>query len=241
MRIALCLSGLPRCYNYHPESLLGLFEPHTVDVFMHHWDDDLTDEQKADIQRIWQPRAVVFEPQPRDLFRSWTERTHHLRAAGRPHGNTFPMWYSVHQANELRREWQAQQGWVYDAVCRARTDLWANSSWTVALERIQANQVIVSHERHYDGGYNDTIALGDSASMDLYSGLWSWFPEALAQNRRFGYEVMLRDYLDNCAKLQVLPVPVQIKIMRPQDLGRRYEDVEWNANTPPPDNDLVRA
>lgn len=239
MRIALCLSGLPRCYDYHSETLLKLFEPYTVDVFAHHWSDHVSEQQQQDIQRVWQHRAVMFETQPADLFASWTERTRYLRSAGRPHGNTFPMWYSVYQANELRRQWEQQQGWTYDVVCRARTDLWANSHWTQALEQIRPNQVTLSHERHYDGGYNDTIALGDSASMDRYSAVWTWFPTALENKCEFGYERMLRHYLDNWSGLTVTQVPVQIKIMRPGDQYKTYDQVEWNANEPPPNHVLV--
>lgn len=241
MKIALCISGLPRCYNYHPETLLDLFEPYPVDVFMHLWSDDITKEQRQDIQEIWQPTAIIFENQPKGLFQDWSHKTQHLRAAGRQHANTFPMWYSVYQANELKRQWEQRQGFTYQAVCRARTDLWANSRWTQALDAIKPDQVTLSHERHYDGGYNDTIALGDSASMDRYSGVWTWFPVALANSCVFGYEKMLREYLDRWAQVAVTQVPVSVKIMRPQDRYKTYDQVEWNANPPPPDHDLIRT
>lgn len=239
MRIALCLSGLPRCYDYHPESLLQLFEPHQVDVFAHHWSDALDEQQKKKIQDIWGHRAVMFEPQPYALFADWTQRTYHLRTAGRAHGNTFPMWYSIYHANELKRQWEQQQGWTYDAVCRARTDLWANGRWTAALDRIRPNQVILSHERHYDGGYNDTIALGDSASMDRYSAVWTWFPKALENGCVFGYEVMLRQYIDQWSGLTVAQVPIQSKVMRPGDRHKTYDQVDWNARPSPPNHQLI--
>lgn len=240
MRIALCISGLPRCYNYHPKTLLNLFEPYSVDVFMHLWSDHITSSQQQEIQDIWQPKNIIFENQPKNLFEDWYKKTYHLRTAGRPHNNTFPMWYSVYKANELKCQWEKQNKYTYDAVCRARTDLWANSRWTKALEFTKSDQIILPHERHYDQGYNDTIALGNSISMDKYSGMWTWFPIALANNSVFGYEVMLREYLDNWVALAITQIPISIKIMRPHDIYNTYDQVEWGANPPPIDSDLIR-
>lgn len=241
MRIALCLSGLPRCYDYKPETLLNLFHPYTVDVFCHLWDDHLPKDDCERLQNIWQPKKSLFEKQElyRNFFDYWTHKTEHLKAPGRYHSNTFPMWYSIYKANELKSLYEQENDFVYDVVCRARTDVWARTNWHSSLERIQHNKLIVIHERHYDG-YNDTMAMGTSETMNKYCNLWRWFPVAVENSVEIGYETMLKEYIDQWVKLEVEQSYIETRIMRPGDLHKSFEEIQWNANTPPPNHELIQ-
>lgn len=245
MKIALCLSGLPRCFDYHHDTYLNLFPPHKVDVFMHLWDDNLTDKMKDDLINAWKPNDIIFEHQPKELFSKWINDTHHIRAAGRFHGNAFPMRYSILKANQLKSNWEQKHGFKYDAVCKLRTDFWFKSTWTDALTKLEPNTIIIPGDFHhnsfqdYDGGYNDALALGDSESMDKFADIWNWFPTALEHKQVIGYEVMLRNYLDNWAKMQVKRHFLDFKIVRPDERFTPYEKLRGSTSIPPPDNEII--
>lgn len=228
MRIAVCLSGIPRCYDYHIDSIKNLFAPHQVDIFCHFWREELVPEDYSDLITAINPCAISLENQPTELFNQWYQTSLHLRGAGRPHNNVFPMWYSVYKANWLKRLHEQTHNFKYNAVCKARTDLWFPDTWTQALDHIADNTVIIPHDRHYDG-YTDVVAVGDSWSMDQYSDLWNYFPEFLRDNRTFTYEITLKYYLDEYVKLNVLQVPVDYRIVRPSMIDTPYHEISWNA------------
>ena len=232
MRIALCLSGKPRCYDYHWDTIKNLFSPHTVDVFAHFWEDEVSAEDKDWIFENYRPKLLLWEREPQEVFRRWHSDTAHNKAPGRDHYNTFPMRYSMFRANELKKQHENRYDFKYDAVCRARTDLWFQSDWNNALTQIKPDTVIIPHDRHYDGGYNDNIAVGDSASMDHYTYMWNWLSEALAIDIQYGIETMTREYLDNHTPCTVIQAPVQYKIIRPSHRTTAYENIPYNAYDP---------
>lgn len=248
MRIAICLSGLPRCYNYYHESILNFFSPHEVDVFMHLWGDHLTDSQKDELVQIWKPKSIRFDNQKSpefNEFRNWAHTVwkEGLRPAGRLPDPIWPMWYSVQEANELKKKFELENNFKYDVVCRLRTDMWfMNSTWTNSISKIAPKTIIVGNIRGYGGGIGDAVAMGDSKSMDAYSALYSlWLP--IAYYRGGGdyiqAELMLRDYLEQGLKYTVIREPINYKIPRPADKGKPYDEIGGNANPSPPDNILV--
>lgn len=232
MRIALCLSGKPRCYDYHWDSIKNIFHPHKVDVFAHFWEDEVTPEDKDWIFENYKPKLLLWEREPKDIFLKWYENTKNNKAPGRDHYSTFPMRYSMFRANELKKNFENRYNFKYDAVCRARTDLWFQTTWSGSLDKIKPNTIIIPHDRHYDGGYNDNIAVGDSPSMDYYSDMWNWLNEALAMGIQYGIETMTREYLDNHTPCIVVQEPVQYKIIRPSQKNSNYESIPYNAYEP---------
>lgn len=228
MKIALCLSGIPRCYDYHIDTIRDLFAPHQVDIFCHFWTDEMDQTDYGLIADAIQPRSIMFESSHAQLFHDWYLETVHLAVVGRSHERTFPMWYSVHQANKLKSDYEKTHDFRYDVVCKARTDLWFPHTWTDALEQIQPDTIVIPHDRHY-GGYTDVVAMGDSDSMDRYSDLWNWFWKFLVDGRSFGYETTLQYYLDEYQKLQVRQAYLDYRIVRPSMRHTAYHEISHNA------------
>ena len=228
MKIALCLSGIPRCYDYHIDTIRDLFSPHEVDMFCHFWNDEMDTADYSQIADAIRPSGIMFEPSHTQLFHDWYLSTVHLAVMGRTHERTFPMWYSVHQANRLKSEYEKTHDFRYDVVCKARTDLWFPHTWTDALALIQPDTIVLPHDRHY-GGYTDVVAMGDSQSMDHYSDLWNWFPRFLSDQRSFGYETTLQYYLDEYKQLTVKLAHLDYRIVRPRMKHAAYHEIPHNA------------
>lgn len=228
MKIALCLSGIPRCYDYHMDTIINLFAPHEVDIFCHFWNDEMDSTDYGQIAQAIRPRSLLYEPSYTPLFNDWYHATQQLAVVGRTHERTFPMWYSVNQCNRLKSEFERAYNFRYDVVCKARTDLWFPMAWTDALAQVQPGTIVIPHDRHY-GGYTDVIAMGDSYSMDRYSDLWNHFSRFLADQRSFGYETTLQYYLDEYQQLNVTQAYLDYRIVRPSMRHTAYHEIPHNA------------
>jgi hypothetical protein len=235
MRIAICLSGLPRCWDRHPNNLLKLFPGHDVDVFQHHWDDHIDDKIKNSIKNSWKPVKIKFEKQPEDIFQDLRSKSRHL-SFGRLNVNTFPMWMSIWSSDKLRREHEITTGIKYDSVLRSRTDHWTDGDWLKGFDKILENQnnLVLPTKNHYEG-YCDQIALGSSYSMSVYANLWLWIPEAIKLERKVAYEIMLKDYLDNFTKLKIYQEKINFKMMRPYHpkVNNWDQALDGSASVPP--------
>lgn len=91
---------------------------------------------------------------------------------------SLPMFYKIHDANRLKREFESLNGFKYDTVIRVRTD----------LEYKDLNEIVEISEGYHaddeistttnDSGreddlfLNDTFAIGSSASMDVYANVF---------------------------------------------------------------------
>jgi len=120
MKIALCLSGQPRCvkqgYEYHKKNLLDYYD---VDVFCHVWEAPGVEEVE-----LYQAIATMIEkPLTNDLSKytrvpppqpNWKVKD--------PARAAWNLTYSLMKANELCQSWEEK----YDWVIRSRYDFALN-------------------------------------------------------------------------------------------------------------------
>jgi len=120
MKIALCLSGQPRCvkqgYEYHKKNLLDRYD---VDVFCHVWEAPGVEEVE-----LYQAIATMIEkPLKNDLSKytrvpppqpNWKVKD--------PARAAWNLTYSLMKANELCQSWEEK----YDWVIRSRYDFALN-------------------------------------------------------------------------------------------------------------------
>jgi hypothetical protein len=76
--------------------------------------------------------------------------------------------------------------------------------------------------------------------MDKYADIWNWFPTALEHKQIIGYEVMLKNYLDNWAKVKVVRHFLDFNIVRPDERHTPYNKLRGGATVPPTNDDLIR-
>lgn len=141
MRVALCLSGLPR----FPEGYKGLEslkkhiklpEGSILEVFAHFWHD--SNARKETRTSGWDPGTFDGEKTSHHwigwLYDNFNVRRILLREQKilkpafwdptRHENNLRWAWYGIHAANKLKSDYEKNQGFKYDAVIRSRTDIY---------------------------------------------------------------------------------------------------------------------
>jgi len=191
MKIALCLSGQPRYidigYQYLYNNILSKYN---IDVFSHIWyDEELIDsdiefcirynrshkwEKDSDkkILNLYNPKKYIFESPKSFSVQPFTGANFELI---KPE-NVLSMFYSIEQANKLKKEYEKENNFRYDLVIRSRTD--------IILHNFNLNLNTVDKNKIYCYGLdqfmfentiicNDQFAFGSSEYMDIYSSLFS--------------------------------------------------------------------
>ena len=181
MRVALCLSGLPRneinalksqfiAYSAHlaPEDRIDVFGffwqgyPEGDDAFLDVIREQIAPHGQLVLTNSAPPYALPF------AFRGWTYPE--VPSVS----NTGSMWKGVEQADLLRRRYEQEHGFKYDLVMRSRPDFFFDG--IVHLHRLfRAAQdfVILPRNGHYRQGLNDKWAATSSDNMTLFCALHS--------------------------------------------------------------------
>jgi len=188
MKIALCLFGLVGgkegkdgkggnidytiAYKHYQKHIL---DKNDVDVFIHSWSVNLEKELKE----IYKPQKSIFQKQKRFAWFDRRNNDEKHRACSR--------WYGSKKTIELKKEYEIENGFVYDWVMVSRLDLafftdvifnrydpgyFYASHWNdvpnLKIGRLQANM-----ENHYEGtGFLDLWFFSNSEMMDKFSTLY---------------------------------------------------------------------
>jgi len=167
MKIALCLSGQPRCvkqgYEYHKKNLL---EHYDVDVFCHVWDSPGVEDVS-----VYAPVAAMIEkPLTNDLSKytrvpppqpNWKVKD--------PARAAWNLTYSLMKANELKIINEEETIISYDWVIRSRYDFAINL--TIPFTELDNSKLYIPNCRmtpQRDFG-NDQFAFSSSKNMDKYA------------------------------------------------------------------------
>lgn len=167
MKIALCLSGQPRCvkqgYEYHKKNLLDHYD---VDVFCHVWDSPGIEDVS-----VYAPVAAMIEkPLTNDLSKytrvpppqpNWKVKD--------PARAAWNLTYSLMKANELKIINEEETITSYDWVIRSRYDFALNV--VIPFAELDNTKLYVPNCRmtpQRDFG-NDQFAFSSSKNMDKYA------------------------------------------------------------------------
>lgn len=182
MRVALCLSGQVRALDANLHTILdNLVAPCDADVFCHFWDSGPGGRERAE-EAVARLRPKAFDIVEQIDFTLHPGRGHTPR--------TRSQFYSIKQANNLKRQIEAKENFVYDFVIRTRTDLLINkafrpeehnSSFIYArkkpIDKVVNGEFAWSYRPLADAlpgaerflFEDDMFFIANSANMDLYS------------------------------------------------------------------------
>lgn len=122
MRVAICLSGLPRFKPTVFESYRDfILQPYNADVFIHCW----ADESPGDVCEHYEPTVCHYEPQID--FSPMSASREGMFGHGRSSFGSMSMFYSLWRANRLKAEYEEKNGFKYDIVVRTRFDIGLDS------------------------------------------------------------------------------------------------------------------
>jgi hypothetical protein len=199
MKVALCLSGLSRSFIKGKYSYLQyLIEPLNADVFVHSWNDIMDSGRILNVSKYKKQTELndfkIFGDYLKDIK---LESFFNFQSKYNCIGNSFPMFYSINQSNNLKKAYEEKHNFKYDLVIRSRMDLYFESNLPdCELNSVNNNNIFV---RLHDDGYQnevknyiitDIFAFGNTHVMDIYSntfleqsGLNTIMPEKILGNQ----------------------------------------------------------
>lgn len=226
MKVALCFSGHLRTYEQTAESIRKyLIDPLDCDVFIHTWnkigfmryDGDTsqknTKDEMALIKELLHPKKIFIEETGSI---KWDGTKYKERSISREDpANVLGMFYKVKKANDLRKEYEKEQGFSYDLVIRARTDLFFSSP--IAQYELENPEFLWIP--HFDswGGTNDQFAFSNGPNMDVYSSLYDYIDEYWNEGVVFHPETLLDRHIEK-NNLTMGPSEITFKIIRPTNI-----------------------
>lgn len=166
--VALCISGQPRAfeigYQYISKNLLNLFN---VDVFFHTWNNDKTNFDY--LLSLYSPKDYTIETPLENTFDS-----KYTRIPGKkfPAYFTVSAFYSIYNANLLKKEYERRNLIIYDWVIRLRFDYALNAEPDFNIlddKKLYIPNCRMMPERNFG---NDQFAMGSSAVIDSYSSTY---------------------------------------------------------------------
>jgi len=203
MRIALCLSGQIRSFDLVKSSLMNnLINIYHCDVFCHFWHNN--DNSKyinsnnpkctvkygeyninnvLDVIKTLKPTSVLYE-----------EPMHKE--------NTKSMLCSIMKSVKLKKDYEIEHDFKYDAVIRARYDLRYNNQFYI--NPLQKDLVYVKNRPGGCGGINDWLAYGDSDSIDIYSNTFNAFEDTERIKEGCPEGILQQHLINNNVNIKIL-------------------------------------
>jgi len=164
-KIALCISGQPRSYEIgHQFIKKNLLELYNVDVFFHTWNNDHTNFNK--LIKLYNPKKYIVEPA---LENTIDQKYTRIPSQKFPAYFTVSAFYSIFTANQIKKEYEIDNNFLYDWVIRIRFDYALNAEPDFSI--LDSNKIYIPNcrmvpERNFG---NDQFAIGSSKVIDNYS------------------------------------------------------------------------
>lgn len=214
MRVALCISGLSRCFHLCFSSLYKflLNNPECqFDIFCHTWDVIERKGRKVNenqLVKIYNPKDIVVEEPIKFKI---TNTMYMKNNEGRSLNDMLSMFYKVEKCNELKSQYEKNNNFIYDAVIRFRFDIRLDASVPLNSQ-MNLSKLYVPKWGDFHG-INDQFAYSNSSNMDKYCSLFTNFEKVLAEESGVNPEVMMKRHITQC----------QLEVERP---GIEY--ILWN-------------
>ncbi len=124
MKIAVCFSGLSKCYEQAVESVKqNFFDKCDCDLFAHTWDTPSVINYSSSKEQFFEKTFKRYEIEHFDINASWNTLTQEQQLnMPKPCRNVVPMFYSIYKANCLKSQQENQHSFAYDIVVRSRLD-----------------------------------------------------------------------------------------------------------------------
>lgn len=199
-KIALCISGHMRNYKSCFYSLEKLFlNNNKCDIFIHTWDKQNHWLQEAnpkdldvnDVVNLYKPTNIQVE--------EWkdfpvTEKVKLYNKDNRYAGGILGMYYSLFQANELKRKHEDAYNIKYDTVIRYRPDIILSSELTIPIT-LNTDSVYIPIWGDFTG-INDQLAYGCSHKMNQYSNVYNEIENLLGHGCYLNPEILMKRNLE---------------------------------------------
>ncbi len=231
MKVALCISGLPRsvekCSKSIRQTILNRWD---TDIFTYFWKENvevrdgisiLNYQREIEAAKDIYPAVVSREVSAPSLLDTYLEmhpfsEEEKRRIKGDKRRHSLSMFKAIYEVNKLKYQYALENHIAYDYVFRMRTDV---SLRLVRPQKIELtdNSIVIPHREPglVKGGYGDEFAWGPSHAMDYYSLLYYDFRKYQVKVEFWNPHQMLKWHLDSG--------PWPVEIMHGVDLRRRTQ------------------
>ena len=242
MKIAICISGLPRtgaAAHAFIQSYFDLGPEHTVDYFCHTWDTDSIKNKNEGANQIQADITILDIKCMLDLFSPITSKIDPQSIVSKEKAcksdykwrcNWLHLFYSMMQANHLKRKHEMENNFKYDVVVKIRYDTVFEPDTKFKLDYVRPRSLYTSHLENFNYEYHrknfsDVVFYGNSNSMDIACDYFRFVMNHMTNHEDFmvGPGVGMHKYLTN---LNVTPERVHFPdvILRPEALN----DLTWD-------------
>lgn len=214
MRVAVCLSGQLRQWDYAKENQKWFwtsfnYDPLLVDYFIHTWDYS---QDRAGVSQPYVTRKVTDEEYSKvvDFYAPKKSRIESKTTEDFYHNDHWSsLFYSMGQSILMKREYELENNFEYDLVVKSRPDVVFNPTQHAYIPgHILDNQLYTTHGgememEFYNINFNDCVFYGKSYTMDLLINLYTYRQQVIrsekeiAGGRNFhplGPGVLMHDY-----------------------------------------------
>ena len=240
-RAAILYSGQPRsikdCWQNHYDTLIKSNPEFEIDIIAHFWwDDDLDGTQ---IKEILSGKKSKWDKSSIDFFKGkWKpkkillEKPKHFEDYGvtresvpQPPGfdniqHVLSMFYSIEQANDLKKSVEEENDFTYDVVVRLRTDIFFDGdpidfsrldNDTLYVEEVNChkNHSESAHLRNSEYAVNDIWGISNSEIMNKYSETFQNYQELLEKKCTINAECFLGFNLKKIHNVKVKPYGIE--------------------------------
>ena len=232
-RIAVCLSGYTRTWKHCFESQQLFFGKYLTDFFLHIWEDGTdvlggNENDQIALLQAYRPLGVCSQKRPD--YRAFEKKVQSTYDVQRSSANLMYIAHGVREAIHLAQRTEHFTGIKYDFIVRARYDTLFNGDFCMIEPTMKPGTLYLPDQANYHRGYNDQVAIADPATMYKFSELFYWLPKSFQfeypRNAYIG-EIVLRNYIDSL-KIPVEHRPMMYRILRPNHIGRRWEEIPEN-------------
>ena len=211
MRIALLLSGKFRDGDSCVESIQSyIIQKYNVDVFI----DYSFNENDAEygitdkLVKLYNPIKLQYEQYPIELERIIEFAHSYNKNIESNPDSLFKMWYSIKRANDLKKQYEIDNGFKYDIVIKSRFDLKILDNINFKKDY---NSIFIPIGWDHRDGYNDLFAYGDSDSMNYYCSLYDCLIQYLKEGNVIHPESLLKVHL-NKSKIVLVRTPIKTSL-----------------------------
>ena len=240
MNIALCLSGQPRDLeegiNSLKKNILNCNPNYQFNIFAHCWYDEtligkpFDSAQKLQDKKmgVWKTNTpeLIHSLKPKDLWFEYPQEFKEFHSLtltdDASQSKMASLFYSIWQANEMKKNYEKVNRMTFDLVIRSRYDLFFYQSLDIKSLNLPAKDFILSPSRFqeirqnvFNGGktLTDLFAVGTSKSMDVFCGVYPNFKNLYTELRAngeppYGENFLGRHVRTNCE----IPVYCEPKI-----------------------------
>lgn len=164
------------------------------------------------IRELYNPKRIQLEKQrkfDKDKYIKYMgkyKKRSKLYGAGNDDENTInqgrtaawqSMFYSIYKSNELKKQYEKEKNFKYDAVIRCRFDL--RVVFPIIAQKLELNNYIYAKDdcTHTSFCVNDHLAISSSQNMDIYSDTYNHLDELVKQHKvNFVPEILLGKWLE---------------------------------------------